>query len=123
MLVYPSAIDLSNVHLRYAAHQLALHRRDIGSRWRRLTAGRQALLVLAPLRCGDTYAQLSAGFGIGIATVYRYAQEAIDVLAARAPSLVEAMKTTRTKAFVILDGTLPPIDLVAADTPVLLGET
>ncbi|WP_129287427.1 transposase family protein [Streptomyces sp. GZWMJZ-114] len=122
MLVYPSAIDLSNVHLRYLAHQLALHRRDIGSRWRRLTAGRQALLVLAHLRSGDTYAQLSAGFGIGIATVYRYVQEAIDVLAARAPSLMEAMKTARTKAFVILDGTLLPIDRVAADTPYYSGK-
>jgi hypothetical protein len=29
---------------------------------------RQALLALAHLRCGDTYAQLAAGFEIGIAT-------------------------------------------------------
>ncbi len=69
MLVHPSAIDLSNVHLRYLARQLVLHRRDIGWRWRRLTAGRQALIVLAHLRCGDTYAELAAGFGIRIATV------------------------------------------------------
>jgi hypothetical protein len=34
--------------------------------------GRQALLALAHLRCGDSYAQLAAGFGIGIATVFRY---------------------------------------------------
>ncbi|MFB7048183.1 transposase family protein [Streptomyces microflavus] len=50
---------------------MALHCRDIGSRWRRLTAGRQALLALTHLRYGDTYAQLSAGFGMGIATVCR----------------------------------------------------
>ncbi|RST22890.1 IS5/IS1182 family transposase [Streptomyces sp. WAC04770] len=122
MLVYPSAIDLSNVHLRYLTRQLALHRREIGSRWRRLTTGRQALLVLAHLRCGDTYAQLAAGFDIGIATVYRYVREAIDVLAARAPSLAEAVKTARTKAFVILDGTLLPIDRVTADTPYYSGK-
>ncbi len=30
------------------------------------------------------------------------------------------MKTIRTKAFVILDGILLPIDRIAADTPVLL---
>lgn len=30
-------------------------------------AGRQALLVLARLRCGDVHAQLAVGFGIGIA--------------------------------------------------------
>lgn len=72
MLVYPSAIDLSNRTLQRLADLLAGHRRRIGSRWRRLTCGRQALLVLAHLRCGDTYARPAAGFRIGIATVYRY---------------------------------------------------
>lgn len=43
-------------------------------------------------------------------------------LAALAPTLAEAMKTVRTKAFVILDGTLLPIDRIAADNPVLLRE-
>lgn len=90
--------------------------------WRRLTAGRRALLALAHLRCGDTYAQLAAGFRIGIATVYRYVREAIDVLAALAPALTEAMDTIRTKAFVILDGTLLPIDRIAVDTPYYSGK-
>lgn len=45
----------------------------------RLAAGRQALLVLAYLRCGAAYAQLAVCFGIGIATVYRCIREAIDV--------------------------------------------
>ncbi|GAB2935053.1 hypothetical protein GCM10027028_38460 [Streptomyces sundarbansensis] len=49
-------------------------------------------------------------------------QEAVDVLAARAPSLAEAMKTARTKAFVILDGKLLPIDRVAADTAYYSGK-
>jgi len=39
-----------------------------------------------------------------------------------APSLAEAMKTIRTKAFVILDGTLLPIDRIAADTPYYSGK-
>lgn len=39
---------------------------------------RQALLALAHLRCGDTYAQLAAGFGIGIATVFRYIRDPIS---------------------------------------------
>ncbi|MEU9298453.1 transposase family protein [Streptomyces sp. NPDC048266] len=39
------------------------------------------MLALAHLRCGNTYAQLAAGFGIGIATVYRYVREAVEVLA------------------------------------------
>jgi len=33
-------------------------------------------------------------------------REAVDLLAATAPSLAAAMRTARAKAFVILDGTL-----------------
>lgn len=83
---------------------------------------RQALLVLAHLRCGGTYAQLAAGSGIGITTVHRYIREVIEVLAALARPLTEAMKTIGTKAFVILDGTLLPIDRIAADTPYYSGK-
>ncbi|MEU9616484.1 transposase family protein [Streptomyces sp. NPDC048209] len=121
MLVYPSAIDPSSAHLRHLTGHLTLRRREIGTRWRRVTPGRQALLVLAHLQCGDTYAQLAAAFGIGIATVYRYVREAIEVLAALAPSLAEAMRTASRLAFVILDGTLLPIDRIAADTPYYSG--
>ncbi|MFF4567869.1 transposase family protein, partial [Streptomyces sp. NPDC001435] len=96
MLVYPSSIDLSSRTLRYLTGQRGVRRREIGTRWRRLAAGRQALLVLAHLRCGGTYAQLAAGFGIAIATVYRYVSEGVDVLAALAPTLDEAMTTART---------------------------
>ncbi len=69
MLVHPSSIDLSSRTLRHLARQLAAHRRDTGRRWRRPPVRRQALPALANLRCGDTYAQLAAGFEIGIATV------------------------------------------------------
>ncbi|MGW2083149.1 transposase family protein [Streptomyces sp. NPDC001939] len=122
MLVYPSAIDLSTAHLRHLSRELAARRREIGSRWRRLTPRRQALLALAHLRCGDTYAQLAAGFGVGIATVYRYVREAIEVLAVLAPTLDEAMVAARTKAYVILDGTVLPIDRIAADRPYYSGK-
>lgn len=49
--------------------------------------------------------------------MYRYIREAIDVLAALAPTLAEVMRTAARKAFVILDGTLLSIDRIAADTP------
>ncbi|MFJ3575899.1 transposase family protein [Streptomyces rubiginosohelvolus] len=122
MLVHPSSIDLSSRTLRFLTGQLTARRQVIGTRWRRLPAARQALLALAHLRCGDTYAQLAAGFDIGIATVYRYIREAVEALAALAPSLTEAIKTIRTKAFVILDGTLLPIDRIAVDTPYYSGK-
>lgn len=95
MLAYPSSIDLSSRTLCYLTRQLVVRRREIGTRWRRLPAGRQALLTLGHLRCGDTYTQLAAGFGIGVATVYRYIREAIEVLAALAPTLEQAMATLK----------------------------
>lgn len=87
-----------------------------------LAAGRQALPALAHLRCGDTSAQLAAGFDIGITTAFRYIREAIDVLSALAPTVAEAMESIRATAFVILDGTLLPIDRIAADTPYHSGK-
>ncbi|MDT0341324.1 transposase family protein [Streptomyces litchfieldiae] len=122
MLVYPSGIDLSSSALRYLSGLLTARRLERGTRWRRLPAGRQALLVLAHLRCGHTYAQLAAGFGVGTTTVYRYVTEAVEVLAALAPELATAMKTASAKAFVILDGTLLPIDRIAADRPYYSGK-
>ncbi|MGW4725386.1 transposase family protein [Streptomyces sp. NPDC004291] len=122
MLVHPSAIDLSSRTLRFLTGRLKVRRQEIGTRRRRLPASRQALLALAHLRCGDTYAQPAAGFGVGIATVHRYIREAVEALASLVPSLAGAMRTIREKAFVILDGTLPPIDRIAADTPSYSGK-
>ncbi|MDX3372693.1 transposase family protein [Streptomyces sp. ME02-6987-2C] len=121
-LVYPSGIDLSSRTLQRLSGLLAGHRRRIGSRWRRLTCGRQVLLVLAHLRCGDTYARLAAGFYIAVATAYRYTREAVDLLAALAPTLERARETVRKKAYVILGGTLLPIDRIAADQPYYSGK-
>lgn len=44
------------------------------------------------------------------------------MLAALAPSLAEAARTASTKAFVLLDGTLLPIDRIAADRPSYSGK-
>lgn len=74
------------------------------------------------MRCGHTYAQLAAGFGIGLATVYRYIAEAVEVLAALAPTLKQAMTVAANKAFVILDGTLLHVDRIAADRPYYSGK-
>jgi hypothetical protein len=66
------------------------HRKTIGSCWRKLNPGRSALLVLAYLRKGDTFAELAAGFGIGITTAWRYVTETADLLAAGALKLRRA---------------------------------
>jgi hypothetical protein len=112
VLVYPSSMPVSNRALQVLADALRQRRSAIGSRWRRLSAGEQALLVLAHLNKGETYTALAGGFGVGTATVFRYVREGVDVLAAVAPTLNEALDLARRKAFVILDGTLLPIDRV-----------
>ncbi|MEW2397615.1 transposase family protein [Streptomyces sp. NPDC046862] len=58
---------------------LATPRTRITSSWRGLTAACQALLVRERPRYGDTYAHLSAWFGMGIATVCRYVHEAVAI--------------------------------------------
>lgn len=122
MLVHPSGIDVSSSALRCLSARLRDHRRQRGTRWSRLSTGRQALLALAHRQCGHTYAQLAAGFDVGTATAYRYIAEAVDVLAALAPDLAAALKSAQNKAFVILDGTLPPIDRIAAARPFYSGK-
>ena len=100
------------------------HRAEIGSPWRRLNLGQQALLVLAYLRKGETFADLAAGFGIGTATAWRYVTETAGLLAARSPKLRMALRDARQAghAYVVIDGTLIPIDRVAADRPFYSGK-
>jgi hypothetical protein len=71
--------------LSYVAGIIRRHRRKIGSCWRKLNPGRQALLVLTHLRKGETLAGLAAGFGVGTATAWRYVTGTVRLLAARAP--------------------------------------
>jgi hypothetical protein len=80
--------------------------------------------VLAYLRKGETFAELAAGFGIGTTTAWRYANETVALLAARSPKLRKALRQAKKKghAYVVLDGTLIPIDRLAADRPFYSGK-
>ena len=124
MLFYPAALPLSAQTLSYVAGIIRRHRRKIGSAWRKLNPGRQALLVLAYLRKGETFAELAAGFGIGTATAWRYVRETVALLAARSPKLRRALAAAKDAghAYLAIDGTLIPIDRVAADRPFYSGK-
>src|SRR5689334_13779202 len=73
-------VKVSNRSLIMLANALRQRRRELGTTWRRLDAGRQALLVLAHLRKGETYhlrkgetyRDLARGFAVDTTTVYRY---------------------------------------------------
>jgi hypothetical protein len=122
MLSYPATIPLSSLTLNHLAARIRDHRKQRRSRWRRLEPGRQALLALAHLRNGDTYTRLAAGFEIGVATAWRYVQEAIALLSSAADDLDTAMRRLRLLAYAILDGTLIPIDRVAEQKPYYSGK-
>ena len=122
MLSYPATIPLSSRTLNHLAERIRGHRQQRRSRWRRLEPGRQALLALAHLRNGDTYARLAAGFEIGVTTAWRYVQGAIALLSSVADGLATAMQRIRRLAYAILDGTLIPIDRVADQRPYYSGK-
>ena len=112
MLLCPSGMSVSTRALSTLSDVLRRHRREQATRWRRLSAARQALLVIAYLRKGETYADLACGFRVGTSTVYRYVREALGLLAAMAPTMQQAIAVAAGKAFVILDGTLLRVDRV-----------
>jgi hypothetical protein len=124
VLFYRAALPLSSRTLNYAAGIIRRHRKSIGSCWRKLNPGQQALLVLAYLRKGETFADLAAGFGVGTTTAWRYVNETTELLAARAPKLRQAVRDAVKAgwAYVVLDGTLIPVGRVAADRPFYSGK-
>src|SRR5439155_6073092 len=124
MLFYRAALPLSSRTLTFVSGLIRRHRVSIGSCWRKLNPGQQALLVLAHLRKGETFAELAAGFAVGTTTAWRYVEETVALLAARAPKLRTAVRaaTKAGYAYVVLDGTLIPVDRVAADRPFYSGK-
>jgi hypothetical protein len=61
---------------------------------------------------------------VGTATAWRYVNETVALLAARAPKLRKAVRDAKKAGhpYVVIDGTLIPIDRVAADRPFYSGK-
>lgn len=124
MLFYRAALPLSRQTLTFVSGLIRAHRKQIGSPWRALNPGQQALLALVYLRKGEPFAEVGAGFAVSTTTCWRYVNETVDLLATRAPTLRVALweATRRGHAYVIIDGTLIPIDRIAADRPFYSGK-
>lgn len=117
MVSYPAMLDVPHELVEHVSWLIHTRRCELGSRWRKLSCFKQALLVLAHLRKNETLAQVGAGFGVSEATAWRYVDETLEVLAAWAPGLREALVGLGEGDFVIVDGTLIPTDRIAADEP------
>ena len=94
MVSYRVMLDVPAELVRFVSGLLAAHRREIGTRkgTRRLTCYRQALFGLAWFRDKGDIPRLGQGFGLAQSTAYRYLDEVIEVLAARAPGLQDALE-------------------------------
>ena len=81
--------------------------------------------MLAYLRKGETFAELAAGFGVGTATAWRYVSETVAPAGRPRPEAAAGRCAAAKKAghaYVVIDGTLIPIDRVAADRPFYSGK-
>lgn len=124
MLFYRAALPLSHQTLTFVSDLIRAHRKHMGSVWRTLNPGQQALLVLVYLRKGEPFAEVGAGFDVSTTTCWRYVNETVELLAEQAPKLRTALRKAKRRgmAYVIIDGTLIPIDRVAVDRPFYSGK-
>lgn len=126
MIAYPAMLDVPRELVLAVSRLLAAERRARGTRRRSraLTCFKQALFVLVWFRKRDDLTVLGAGFGISRSTAYRYRDEALVVLAERAPELTEALQRVQAEGWshVILDGKVVDTDRCAAKTISRVGE-
>ncbi|GLZ40545.1 transposase [Actinokineospora sp. NBRC 105648] len=124
MLFYRAALPLSHQTLTFVSGLVRAHCRELGSVWRKLNPGRQALLGLVYLRKGEPFAEVGAGFEVCTTTCWRYVNEVVELPARRSPKPREALGGAKRQgmAHVVIDGTLIPIDRVAADRPFYSGK-
>jgi hypothetical protein len=109
------------------ADLLRTERRRLGTRRnaRALTCWQQAVLGLVWFRKREEMTMPAAGFGVSRATGYRYRVEVVEVLAAQAPDLHEALEQVAEQGWshVILDGKVFRTDRVAETTTSTKGTT
>jgi hypothetical protein len=117
LVPYRAILDVPYELVEHVSWLLYEHHQACNTRWRKLGCFKQALLTLVHLRKNETFSQLGAVFGISQATAWRYVDETLDVLASWAPGLHEALTGLGEGDHVIVDGTLIPIDRIAADKP------
>ena len=114
MVSYRVMLDVPRELIWFVSRLLAGHRREIGTRkgTRRLGCYKQAVFALAWFRDKGDIPRLGRGFGLPQSTAYRYLDEVIEVLAARAPGLQEQLERALADGvpYLILDGKIVDAD-------------
>ena len=118
---YTATLPIGESTVAFLSGLLAGQRAERQTRKGRRALGsyRHAVLALRWFLDGTRMAQLATDNQLGLSTAYRYLHEAIDVLAATAPSLHGALLAARTAghSHVHIDGTLIHTDRSKAVGP------
>jgi hypothetical protein len=114
VIAYRATLDVPRELVQFTAKLLLAERRRRGTPRgsRALTCFWQAVLALRWFRDRTSPGALARDHGISRATAYRYLDEVIEVLAAQAPDLHQALERAKDEGFshVILDGKIIPAD-------------
>ncbi|MBB5152989.1 transposase family protein [Saccharopolyspora phatthalungensis] len=84
-IMYRVRLTLSKTTIDYVASLITAHCKKIGSRWRKATPGKQAIIALAVLRHDQRLLDMAGGNGVSASTISRWVAEVIDLLAAAPP--------------------------------------
>jgi DDE superfamily endonuclease len=120
VIAYPAMLDVPTELVTFVAELLAAERLTRGTRagTRALSCLDQAVFALVWFREKREVALIGRGLGISQATSYRYLDEAIGVLAVRAPDLHAALARGHDEGWshVVLDGKIVDTDRLRVKT-------
>jgi hypothetical protein len=120
-ITYTTKLEVRRETAEYLAKLLADHRLAIGTRTGRRALGpfKQAVMVLRWFLDGTRVRQLAADDHLGKSTAYDYLHEGIDVLAAQAPDLANALAAAKDAGLthLNLDGTVIFTDRIHTPGP------
>jgi len=120
VITYRATLDVHPGLVRFLARLLAAERRRrrTPANSRKLNCRQQAVLALRWFRDRTRKEALARDHRVSRATAYRYLDEAVDVLAARAPDLASALERALADGvpYVILDGKVFTTDACAGTT-------
>jgi hypothetical protein len=127
VIAYRATLDVPRELVQFTAKLLAAERRRRGTPAgsRALTCFWEAVLALRWFRDRTSPGALARDHGVSRATAYRYLDEVIEVLAARAPDLHQALQRAKAEGLphVILDGKIIPADRCREKTTSVKGES
>ncbi|MEU6192053.1 transposase family protein [Nocardia sp. NPDC047038] len=120
-VTYVAVLPIAESTVEFVVGLLTAERRRRGTRWRKLGCLDQAVLALRWFVDGTRVAQLACDNGIGKTTAYDYLHEVIDMLAAQALDLHNALLAAKTAGYEHLgvDGTLIYTDRLREPGPAL----